>query len=83
MSIHKMPPPKQENHPGDEPNGNFSINRTAEYFDVHRSTIERLLHAGEFGRDWWRIGRKIIIPKENVFAYERREREKRQGTMAA
>lgn len=66
-----------------EPAGNFSVNKAAEYLSVHRSTVERLLHAGEFGKDWWRIGKKIIIPKENVFAYERREREKRLGTIAA
>lgn len=66
-----------------EPTGNFDINKVAEHLSVHRSTVERLLHAGEFGRDWWRIGRKIIIPKENVFAYEKREREKRLGTLAA
>lgn len=66
-------------HPSEvtEPIGNFDINKIAEHLSVHRSTVERLLHDGEFGKDWWRIGRKIVVPKENVFAYERREREKR------
>ena len=63
--------------------GNFSINDIAKYLSVHRSTVERLLHAGEFGKDWWRIGSRIIIPKQNVFEYERREREKRQSPIAA
>ena len=65
-------------HPSEvtEPIGNFDINKIAEHLSVHRSTVERLLHGGEFGKDWWRKGRKIIIPKENVFAYERRERGK-------
>jgi excisionase family DNA binding protein len=76
-------PASNQHHTLQEPAGNFSVNMAAAYLSVHRSTIERLLHAGEFGRDWWRIGKKIIIPKENVFAYERREREKRLGTIAA
>ena len=65
-------------HPSEvtKPIGNFDINKIAEHLSVHRSTVERLLHGGEFGKDWWRIGRKIVVPKENVFAYERREREK-------
>jgi excisionase family DNA binding protein len=60
-----------------EPLGNFSINSAAKYLSVHRSTVERLLHRGELGKDWWRIGRKIIIPKTNIFDFEKREREKR------
>jgi excisionase family DNA binding protein len=64
------------------PIGNFSINDVARYLSVHRSTVERLLHGGAFGRDWWRIGSKVIIPKKNVFEYERREKEKR-NSMAA
>jgi len=69
--------PAKQNHqtPQDQGIGNFSINAVAKHLSVHRSTVERLLHGGEFGKDWWRIGRKIIIPKENVFAYERRKRE--------
>jgi excisionase family DNA binding protein len=68
----------------DIPIGNFSINAVAKHLSIHRSTVERLLHGGEFGEDWWRIGRRIIIPKENVFAYERRKREQhQQGTIAA
>ena len=68
----------------DIPIGNFSINAVAKHLSIHRSTVERLLHGGEFGKDWWRIGRRIIIPKENVFAYERRKREQhQQGTIAA
>ena len=66
-----------------EPSGNFSINDGAKYLSVHRSTVERLLHAGEFGKDWWRIGYKIIIPKKNVFEYERRQREKHVPPIAA
>jgi excisionase family DNA binding protein len=65
------------------PAGNFSINKAAEYLSVHRSTVERLLHAGELGNNWWRIGTKIIIPKQNVFDYERREQEKRIAAKAA
>ena len=65
------------------PMGNFSINEVAEYLSVNRATVERLLHAGKFGKDWWRIGSKIIIPKENVFAYERDEKEKRLRSRAA
>src|SRR2546428_14068624 len=66
-------------HPSEvtKPIGNFDINKIAEHLSVHRSTVERLLHGGEFGKDWWRIGRKIVVPKENVVAYQRREREKR------
>ena len=74
------------NHPTqhDREIGNFSINAIAKHLSVHRSTVERLLHGGEFGTDWWRIGRKIIIPKENVFAYERRKREiGQEGNIAA
>jgi excisionase family DNA binding protein len=47
-----------------EPTGNFDINKIADHLSVHRSTVERLLHAGEFGRDWWRIGRKYVVPKK-------------------
>jgi excisionase family DNA binding protein len=65
------------------PPGNFSINKVAEYLSVHRSTVERLLRAGELGDNWWRIGSKIIIPKQNVFEYERREQEKRAAAKAA
>ena len=45
-------------HPSEatEPIGNFDINKIAEHLSVHRSTVERLLHGGEFGKDWWRIG---------------------------
>jgi excisionase family DNA binding protein len=78
-----MPSNNQHLNEATDPVGNFDINKVAEHLSVHRSTVERLLHSGEFGRDWWRVGRKIIIPKENVFAYERREREKRLGTLAA
>jgi excisionase family DNA binding protein len=78
MSSQKTPQPIPP-----ETIGNFSINDVAKHLSVHRSTVERLLHAGEFGKDWWRIGSKIIIPKENVFNYERREREKRVATKAA
>lgn len=78
-----MPSNNQHLNKATDPVGNFDINKVAEHLSVHRSTVERLLHSGEFGRDWWRVGRKIIIPKENVFAYERREREKRLGAMAA
>ena len=74
-STHQQPPKSTETL------GNFDINKVAEHLSVHRSTVERLLHAGEFGKDWWRAGRKIIIPKENVFAYEKRERKKRRGTL--
>jgi hypothetical protein len=46
--------------------------------------VERLLHGGEFDTNRWRIGRKIIIPKENVFANERRKREiGQEGNIAA
>jgi excisionase family DNA binding protein len=66
------------------PIGNFSINAVAKYLSIHRSTVERLVHGGEFGKDWWRIGRRIIIPKENVFAYERRKRGiGQEGNIAA
>ena len=78
--------PTKQNRQTDHDNeiGNFSINAVAEHLSVHRSTVERLLHGGEFGTDWWRIGRKIIIPKANVFAYERRKRENGQErTIAA
>jgi len=68
---------KNQNTTQSEPPGNFSINSAAKYLSVHRSTVERLLHSGELGKDWWRIGRKIIIPKTNIFDFERREREKR------
>jgi excisionase family DNA binding protein len=76
MSSAKQPPTDDTEHLG-----NFDINKVADHLSLHRSTVERMLHAGEFGKDWWRKGRKIIIPKENVFAYERREREKRLGTL--
>lgn len=68
---------KNQNTLPSEPPGHFSINGAAKYLNVHRSTVERLLHSGELGKDWWRIGRKIIIPKANIFDFERREREKR------
>ena len=73
----------QHSQEAPEPTGNFDINKIADHLSVHRSTVERLLHAGEFGRDWWRIGRKYVVPKKNVFEYERREREKRLGGIAA
>lgn len=68
---------RNQNTTTSEPAGTFSINSAAKYLSVHRSTVERLLHSGELGKDWWRIGRKIIIPKTNIFDFERREREKR------
>jgi excisionase family DNA binding protein len=65
--------------PNPEPLGNFSIDQVAEYLALSRSEIERMLHGGEFGRNWWRRGRKYIIPKINVFAYEQRQQEKALG----
>lgn len=65
--------------PNPEPLGNFSIDQAADYLTLSRSEIERMLHSGEFGRNWWRRGRKIVIPKINVFAYERRQQEKALG----
>jgi excisionase family DNA binding protein len=35
---------------------------------VHRSTIERLLHDGTVG--FFRIGRRMIIPANNLLRYE-------------
>jgi len=64
-STHQQPPKSTETL------GNFDINRVAEHLSVHRSTVERLLHAGEFGKDWWRAGRKIIIPKAPKRMYSR------------
>ena len=77
-----MAPKQNDPTPLDENIGNFSINAVAKHLSVHRSTVERLLHGGEFGRDWWRIGRKIIIPKENVFAYERRKKRHEENVAA-
>jgi excisionase family DNA binding protein len=81
-SLKTMPPKDNHSTPQDQNIGNFSINAVAKHLSVHRSTVERLLHGGEFGKDWWRIGRKIIIPKENVFAYERRKKRREEDIAA-
>jgi len=54
----------------------FSIDDLAERFRVERSTIERYVHRGKFGDDWFRMGTRIIIPADGVYAFERSAREK-------
>lgn len=71
--------PNSSAQPNNETIGNFSIDQAAEYLTLSRSEIERMLHNGEFGRNWWRRGRKIIIPRINVFAYEQRQQAKALG----
>lgn len=46
----------------------YSINAAADRLSVHRSTIERLLHDGTVG--FFRIGRRMIIPANNLLRYE-------------
>ena len=48
----------------------FSIDELAERFRVERSTIERYVHRGKFGNEWFRMGTRIIIPAEGVYAFE-------------
>jgi len=48
----------------------FSIDELAERFRVERSTIERYIHRGKFGTEWFRMGTRIIIPAESVYAFE-------------
>jgi excisionase family DNA binding protein len=48
----------------------FSIDELAERFRVERSTIERYVHRGKFGNEWFRMGTRIIIPAKGVYAFE-------------
>ena len=54
----------------------FSIDDLAARFRVERSTIERYVHRGKFGDDWFRMGTRIIIPADGVYAFEKSVREK-------
>jgi hypothetical protein len=76
MARHRVT--EQESSPAQQQSSQlyFSIDDLAARFRVERSTIERYVHRGKFGDDWFRIGTRIIIPADGVYAFEKSAREK-------